>query len=40
MPSSDEEDDNSKSIYMEPDIFIQKVGEKDKMEFEVVWKSN
>ena len=27
-------------IYMEPGIVIQQVGEKDKMEFEVVRKSN
>ena len=40
MPSSDEEDYNSKSIYLKLDIIIQQVGEKDKIEFEVVRKSN
>ena len=40
MPSSDEEDDNSKPFYMESDIIIQRVWEKDKVEFEVVKKSN
>ena len=40
LPSSDEEDDNLKTIYMEPDIIIQQVRKKDKIEFEVVRKSN
>ena len=36
MPSSDEEDNNSKSMYMEHDIIIQQVGEKEK---NVIWSS-
>ena len=36
MSKSDDEDENSNKHYLEPDIIVKQIGEKDAMEFEVI----